>query len=80
MSFDRTHDLTASAYARLPYNITLGATYFYQSGVPYTPYIYNASGEKPYEDVLNKNTETTDAFQRVDMSISYGIKLNKDKS
>tara|TARA_B100002052_G_scaffold286038_1_gene299474 strand:- start:4932 stop:8612 length:3681 start_codon:yes stop_codon:yes gene_type:complete len=79
MSFDRTHDLTASAYARLPYNITLGATYFYQSGVPYTPYIYNASGEKPYEDVLNKNTETTDAFQRIDMSISYGIKLNKTK-
>lgn len=79
MSFDRTHDLTASVYTKLPYNITVGATYFYQSGVPYTPFIYNASGEKPYEDVLNTNSETTDAFQRVDMSISYGIKMKKTK-
>ena len=63
MPYDRTHDLTSSLYTKLPYGITAGFTYFYQSGVPYTPYIYNASGEKPYEDVLNKNTETTDPFQ-----------------
>jgi len=79
MAFDRTHDLTGSLYTMLPYGFTMGFTYFYQSGVPYTPYIYNASGEKPYEDVLNKNTETTDPYQRFDMSISKNIKMKNAK-
>ncbi len=79
MPFDRTHDLTATFYTRLPFGINAGLTCFYQSGIPYTPFIYNAGGDKPIEDVVNKNSNRTDAFKRVDLSFSKYLAFKSTK-
>ena len=79
MPFDRTHDLTGTFYTKLPYDINAGLTYFYQSGFPFTPWIMNAGGDKPIEDLLNKYTERAQAYQRVDLSFSKFIKLKNTK-
>ena len=42
MAFDRTHDLTGSLYTMLPYGVTMGFTYFYQSGV--RPGLFSPTG------------------------------------
>jgi hypothetical protein len=79
MPFDRTHDLTATFYTRLPFGVNAGLTCFYQSGIPYTPFIYNAGGDKPIEDVVNKNSNRTDAFKRVDLSFSKYLAFKSTK-
>ena len=79
MPFDRTHDLTATFYTQLPFGINAGLTCFYQSGIPYTPYIFNAGGDKPIEDVVNKNSNRTDAYRRVDLSFSKFLKFRSTK-
>ena len=79
MPFDRTHDLTGTFYTKLPFGINAGLTYFYQSGFPFTPSILNASGDKPFSDLLNKYSERSQAFQRVDLSFSKFVALNNTK-
>ena len=79
MPFDRTHDLTASVYTKLPNGINAGLTAFYQSGIPYTPFIFNAGGDKPIEDVVNKNSNRTDAYKRVDLSFSKYLAFKSTK-
>ena len=79
MPFDRTHDLTATFYTKLPFGINAGLTCFYQSGIPYTPFIFNAGGDKPIEDVVNKNSNRTDAYRRVDLSFSKYLAFKSTK-
>ncbi len=79
MPYDRPHDLTVSIYSHLPYGIVAGFTGFYQSGYPYTPWIFN--GRDPVEDVKNKNSKRAPAYKNVNIAISkaftyYGQKIS----
>ena len=75
MSFDRTHDLTLTFYTFLPFGINASVTGFYQSGFPYTPYIFDGS-DKPREDLLNPYSERSRAYQAWNMSFSKSFKYN----
>jgi hypothetical protein len=79
MPFDRPHDLTISFYSRMPFGINAGITAFYQSGPPYTPYIF--SGRDPKEDRRNPYSKRQPPFRSVNVlftkSVKYmGLKLN----
>ena len=50
MDFDRTHDLSLSAYTFLPFGINASMTYLFQSGVPYTQILER--GGKAYVDEI----------------------------
>ena len=67
MPFDRTHDLTLTFYTFLPFGINASVTGFYQSGFPYTPYIFDGS-DKPREDLLNPYSERSRAYQAWNIS------------
>ena len=75
MPFDRTHDLTLTFYTFLPFGINASVTGFYQSGFPYTPYIFDGS-DKPREDLLNPYSERSRAYQAWNMSFSKSFKYN----
>ena len=74
MTFDRTHDLTLTFYAFLPYGITASMTNFQQSGFPYTPYIF--SGDKPQEDQLNLNSRRSPDWYSANIAFSNDVKLD----
>ena len=77
MPFDRPHDLSLSLYTHLPFGINASMTGFYESGVPYTPMIFN--GDKPESDVRNKNTKRTDSYKSANISLSKHIKFSDHK-
>ena len=77
MPFDRPHDLSVSLYTQLPFGINASMTGFYESGVPYTPMIFN--GDKPEPDVKNKNTKRTDDYKSANISLSKNIKFSDYK-
>ncbi|MBT7377583.1 MAG: TonB-dependent receptor plug domain-containing protein [Candidatus Marinimicrobia bacterium] len=77
MPFDRPHDLTISMYTYLPFGINASMTGFYESGVPYTPMIFN--GDRPESDVRNKNTKRTDSYKSANISLSKHIKFSDYK-
>ena len=77
MPFDRPHDLSLSLYTHLPFGINASMTGFYESGVPYTPMIFN--GDKPESDVRNKNTKRTDSYKSANISLSKYIKFSDYK-
>ena len=72
MPFDRPHDLTFSFYSRLLLGVTGGITAFYQSGYPYTPYIFN--GRDPQIDYENKYAKRKSPFRMINISFFKGIK------
>ncbi|MBT5734200.1 TonB-dependent receptor plug domain-containing protein, partial [bacterium] len=51
--YDRPHDLTFWFYTGLPFGINAAVTAFYQSGGPYTPYIFAGKDPKPDERNIN---------------------------
>ncbi len=77
MTFDRTHDLTLSMYAFLPFGVTASMTNFYQSGIPYTPVIF--SGNKPQDDELNKNSKRSPDWYSANMSLSKNVEISNLK-
>ena len=66
--YDRPHDLTFWFYTGLPYGINAAVTAFYQSGGPYTPYIF--AGRDPKPDEKNINTKRGPAFKNVNLNLS----------
>ena len=77
MPFDRPHDFSVSLYTNLPFGINASMTGFYESGVPYTPMIFN--GDKPEADTKNKNTKRTDSYKSANLSISKHVKFSDYK-
>ena len=76
MPYDRSHDLTLILYStKLPWGLSGGITGFFQSGEPYTPYIFN--GNKPEEDLKNEYSERGPSMVTMDMSLSKGFNLIK---
>ena len=76
MPYDRTHDLTISLFTnKIPGDINMGLTGFYQSGYPYTPLIFN--GDKPQADLKNENSKRAPALLSFDLSISKDFKFDK---
>ena len=69
MPYDRTHDLTVSLYtSKLPWGMNAGLTGFFQSGYPYTPVIF--SGDKPTDDLKNKNSQRAPSLFSLNLSLS----------
>ena len=66
--YDRPHDLTFWFYTGLPFGINAALTAFYQSGGPYTPYIF--AGRDPKPDEKNINTKRGPAFKNANLSFS----------
>ena len=66
--YDRPHDLTFWLYTGLPFGINAALTAFYQSGGPYTPYIF--AGKDPKPDEKNINTKRGPAFRNVNLNFS----------
>tara|TARA_B110000467_G_scaffold84867_1_gene76596 strand:+ start:9630 stop:13328 length:3699 start_codon:yes stop_codon:yes gene_type:complete len=77
MPFDRPHDLSLSLYTNLPLGINASMTGFYESGVPYTPIIFN--GRDPEPDLKNKNSKRTDSYRSANLSISKHVKFSDYK-
>tara|TARA_Y100000590_G_C15284174_1_gene849973 strand:- start:18 stop:731 length:714 start_codon:yes stop_codon:yes gene_type:complete len=78
MPYDRTHDLTISLYtSKLPWGMNAGLTGFFQSGYPYTPVIF--SGNKPTDDLKNKNTMRSPSLFSLNLSLSKFVKIGKHK-
>ena len=77
MPFDRPHDLSVSFYTYLPFGINASMTGFYESGVPYTPMIFN--GDKPESDLRNKNSKRSDDYKSANISLSKHIKFSDYK-
>ncbi len=75
MPYDRTHDLAATFYTVLPFGIVTGMNVFFQSGYPYTPMIFN--GDKPQQDLLNKNSKRSPSFKQANMMFQKRIKMNE---
>ena len=66
--YDRPHDLTFWFYTGLPFGINAALTAFYQSGGPYTPYIF--AGRDPKPDEKNINTKRGPAFRNANLSFN----------
>jgi hypothetical protein len=77
MPYDRTHDLTLSLYTVLPFGIRSGITGFYQSGYPYTPYIYEAGDRNPSLDIKNQYSKRSPDYINFNLSFSKGIKYGR---
>ncbi|MBT3497027.1 MAG: TonB-dependent receptor plug domain-containing protein [Candidatus Marinimicrobia bacterium] len=77
MGYDRTHDLTFSSYTTLPFGLNAGLTAFYQSGYPYTPWIF--AGRDPKEDAANINTKRAPAYKTVNLSFSKYVTLARQR-
>ena len=79
MSFDRTHDIAATFYTRLPFGINAGLTYFYMTGFPFTPDKLNAGGSKVLSDSANPFSERAQDYQKIDLSFSKFLKFKATK-
>jgi len=79
MSFDRTHDIAASFYTRLPFGINAGLTYFYMTGFPFTPYKLPQGATDPSPDLANPYSERAQDYQKIDLSFSKFLKFKKTK-
>ena len=77
MPFDRTHNLVATFYTKLPFGINAGMTYSFQSGSPYTPIRWN--GENPESDEKNKYSLRSPDSYNTSLSLSKFVKVNKMK-
>jgi len=73
MGYDRTHDLTFALYTTLPFKINAGLTAFYQSGYPYTPWIF--AGRDPKVDGSNPNSKRAPAYKNANLSFSKYISI-----
>ena len=71
--YDRPHDLTFWLYTGLPFGINAALTAFYQSGGPYTPYIF--AGKDPKPDEKNINTKRGPAFRNVNLNFNKYISI-----
>ena len=71
--YDRTHDFTFYLYTKLPYEINAAMTAFYQSGGPYTPWIF--AGRDPKEDSKNRNSKRGPAYKNINLNFNKYIKL-----
>jgi len=77
MPYDRTHDLTLSLYTFLPLGIRAGLTGFYQSGYPYTPYIYEKGDREPSLDIENQYSKRSPDYLNFNLSFSKGIEYGR---
>lgn len=77
MPYDRTHDLTLSLYTFLPFGIRSGITGFFQSGYPYTPYIYKKGDREPTLDIKNQYSKRSPDYINFNLSFSKGISYGK---
>jgi len=71
--YDRPHDLTFWFYTGLPFGINAAVTAFYQSGGPYTPYIF--AGKDPKPDERNINTKRGPAFRNANLNFSKYVSI-----
>ena len=71
--YDRPHDLTFWFYTGLPFGINAAVTAFYQSGGPYTPYIF--AGKDPKPDERNINTNRGPAFKNANLNFSKYVSI-----
>lgn len=71
--YDRPHDLTFWFYTGLPFGINAAVTAFYQSGGPYTPYIF--AGKDPKPDDRNINTKRGPAFRNANLNFSKYVSI-----
>ena len=71
--YDRPHDLTFWFYTGLPFGVNAALTAFYQSGGPYTPYIF--AGKDPKPDERNINTKRGPAFRNINLNFSKYVFL-----
>ena len=71
--YDRPHDLTFWFYTGLPFGINAAVTAFYQSGGPYTPYIF--AGKDPKPDERNINTKRGPAFKNANLNFSKYVSI-----
>ena len=77
MPYDRTHDLTLSLYTFLPFGVRAGLTGFYQSGYPYTPYIYKQGDRAPSLDIKNQYSKRSPDYLNFNLSFSKGVKYGR---
>ena len=71
--YDRPHDLTFWFYTGLPFGINAAVTAYYQSGGPYTPYIF--AGKDPKPDERNINTKRGPAFKNANLNFSKYVSI-----
>ena len=71
--YDRPHDLTFWFYTGLPFGINAAVTAFYQSGGPYTPYIF--AGKDPKPDERNINTNRGPAFKNANLNFNKYVSI-----
>ena len=71
--YDRPHDLTFWFYTGLPFGVNAALTAFYQSGGPYTPYIF--AGKDPKPDERNINTKRGPAYKNVNLNFSKYVSI-----
>jgi hypothetical protein len=71
--YDRPHDLTFWFYTGLPFGINAAVTAFYQSGGPYTPYIF--AGKDPKPDERNINSKRGPAFKNANLNFSKYVSI-----